>query len=84
MTKADMRLCFRRECTEPLQFEFEATTKRWFDVVISAIALILLSPVFAPVAVLIKFDSLGPVFFRQRRRGYNTAEFQVLDDDHAR
>jgi exopolysaccharide biosynthesis polyprenyl glycosylphosphotransferase len=57
--------------------QFEATTKRWFDVVVSAIALILLSPVFAAVALLIKFDSRGPVFFRQRRRGYNTAEFQI-------
>ena len=57
--------------------QFEATTKRWFDVLVSAIALILLSPLFVAVAVLIKFDSRGPVFFRQRRRGYNLAEFQI-------
>ena len=41
------------------------------------VALVLLSPVFAAVAVLIKLDSRGPVFFRQRRRGYNTAEFRI-------
>lgn len=57
--------------------QFEATTKRWVDVLVSAIALFLLSPLFAAVAVLIKLDSPGPVFFRQRRRGYNTAEFQI-------
>jgi Undecaprenyl-phosphate glucose phosphotransferase len=56
---------------------FEAATKRWFDILVSAIALLLLSPLFALIAVLIKCDSRGPVFFRQRRRGYNTAEFRI-------
>jgi polysaccharide biosynthesis protein PslA len=56
---------------------FEATTKRWFDAAASAVALILLSPLFAAVALLIKLDSRGPVFFMQRRRGYNTEEFRI-------
>ncbi len=56
---------------------FEALTKRWFDVTASAVALALVSPLFAAVALLIKFDSRGPVFFRQRRRGYNTEEFRI-------
>ena len=55
---------------------FEAMAKRWFDVVVSAIALLLLAPLFAVIALAIKFESQGPVFFRQRRRGYNTAEFK--------
>ena len=43
--------------------------KRVIDVVGSALALILLSPVFAALAVLIKLTSKGPVFFRQQRLG---------------
>ncbi|WP_415630916.1 sugar transferase [Propionibacterium sp.] len=43
--------------------------KRGFDIVVSAIALVLLSPVFLVVAGLIKRDDGGPVFFRQDRIG---------------
>ena len=41
--------------------------KRVFDVVVSAIALTVLSPVFLILAIIIKIDSPGPVFFRQER-----------------
>jgi lipopolysaccharide/colanic/teichoic acid biosynthesis glycosyltransferase len=47
--------------------------KRLIDIVGSASALILLSPVFAILAILIKLSSKGPVFFRQQRLG----QFQV-------
>jgi Undecaprenyl-phosphate glucose phosphotransferase len=63
--------------TRPPLGPFEAATKRWFDMVAAGAALILLSPLFAAIAVLIKFDSRGPVFFKQRRRGYNTEEFRI-------
>ncbi len=43
--------------------------KRAFDVVFSAIALVLLAPLFLVVALLIKLDDGGPVFFRQQRVG---------------
>jgi lipopolysaccharide/colanic/teichoic acid biosynthesis glycosyltransferase len=43
--------------------------KRLFDIVAAAAGLILLSPLFAIIAVLIKWDSAGPVFFRQSRIG---------------
>jgi exopolysaccharide biosynthesis polyprenyl glycosylphosphotransferase len=43
--------------------------KRAFDIVLSAITLVLLIPVFVVVAVLIKLDDGGPVFFRQERVG---------------
>ncbi len=56
---------------------FEAMAKRWFDLVVSAITLLLLAPLFAVIALAIKHESKGPVFFRQRRRGYNTAEFKI-------
>ena len=61
---------------EPLG-TFQALTKRVFDIALACIALVLLAPLFLGVAVLIKMDSPGPVFFRQRRRGYNLAEFGI-------
>ncbi|MBK9078047.1 MAG: exopolysaccharide biosynthesis polyprenyl glycosylphosphotransferase [Hyphomicrobium sp.] len=56
---------------------FEALSKRAFDIVSSGLALVLLSPLFLVIAILIKRDSPGPVFFRQRRRGYNLVEFGI-------
>lgn len=47
------------------------TVKRALDLVISALALIALSPLFAVIAILIKLDSDGPVFFIQERVGYD-------------
>ena len=41
--------------------------KRGFDIVVSGILLVVLSPIFLMLAVAIKFDSPGPVFFRQIR-----------------
>lgn len=45
--------------------------KRAMDVVISALALIALAPLFALVALAIAIESRGPVFFRQNREGLN-------------
>ncbi len=42
--------------------------KRAFDIIASLIGLVLLFPVFVILAILIKIDSAGPVFFRQDRR----------------
>jgi exopolysaccharide biosynthesis polyprenyl glycosylphosphotransferase len=50
--------------------------KRTLDVVVSAIGLIGLAPVFAVIALRIKADSAGPVFFRQTRVGIDTT-FQI-------
>ena len=52
-------------------------SKRIFDLCLSSIILLALVPVFAAVALLIKLDSGGPVFFRQRRRGLNQKEFRI-------
>jgi exopolysaccharide biosynthesis polyprenyl glycosylphosphotransferase len=52
--------------------------KRAFDVVASAATLLVLAPVLAAVAVAIKLDSRGPVFFRQRRVGLNGRTFQIV------
>ena len=51
--------------------------KRLFDLVAASVALLLFSPLLVMVAVLIKLDSDGPVFFRQNRRGFNHKEFRI-------
>jgi lipopolysaccharide/colanic/teichoic acid biosynthesis glycosyltransferase len=51
--------------------------KRLFDIVAAAAGLILLSPLFAIIAVLIKWDSAGPVFFRQSRIGRHFLPFFI-------
>lgn len=51
--------------------------KRVFDVTGAGFGLLFLSPVFAVVALLIKLDSPGPVFYRQERRGFNGDTFYI-------
>jgi len=51
--------------------------KRVMDVTLSAMAIIALAPLMTAVAIAIKLDSPGPVFFRQRRHGYMNEEFLV-------
>lgn len=52
--------------------------KRIFDIVSSLIAIILLLPVWIGVAIAIKKDSPGPVFFKQERRTKDGKVFQML------
>lgn len=51
--------------------------KRVFDIVVALILLILLSPVFLVLAIAIKIDSEGPVFFRQVRVTQYGKEFEI-------
>jgi lipopolysaccharide/colanic/teichoic acid biosynthesis glycosyltransferase len=52
-------------------------SKRLFDLVLAALGLVLLAPLFLLVAVWIKLDSPGPVFFRQERVGRGGAPFRI-------
>ena len=52
--------------------------KRAIDIVGAAVGLVLLAPVFAVVAVLIRLDSRGPVFFRQERVGRGGRPFAIF------
>lgn len=54
------------------------TLKRAIDLGAASIALVVLAPVFAYVALRVKLDSEGPVFFRQTRLGMNRREFTAL------
>ena len=51
--------------------------KRLFDVVVSGCGLIALSPLLIVVAIWIKLDSKGPVFFRQIRVGRHNKDFRI-------
>ena len=51
--------------------------KRVFDILGAALALLLLAPLLAAVALWVKFDSPGPVFFRQQRVGRHGVVFLI-------
>jgi exopolysaccharide biosynthesis polyprenyl glycosylphosphotransferase len=53
-------------------------TKRTFDLLLSMLGLLLLSPVLIIIALLVKLDSRGPVLFKQTRVGLDGNEFTML------
>jgi len=57
---------------------FEIASKRVFDLVVAALALIALTPFLLVVAALIWLDSPGPIFFVQRRYGFNQQPFRII------
>jgi exopolysaccharide biosynthesis polyprenyl glycosylphosphotransferase len=56
----------------------QAVAKRAFDLVLSAVAIVVLAPIMLIVAAVIKCSDPGPVFFKQRRVGRNGAPFDVF------
>ena len=52
--------------------------KRAFDVLFSCIGLILLTPVFIAIIVIIKLDSKGPILFIQQRVGLHNKDFNIF------
>ena len=58
--------------------KFHLLLKRTFDVVVSFLLLLILSPVFAFLAVAIKLDSKGPVFYRQTRVTRYGEKFRIF------
>lgn len=52
--------------------------KRAFDIFASGVGLIILTPLFVILAIWIKLDSPGPVFYRQVRVGYKNKDFRIF------
>ena len=52
--------------------------KRAIDFALAALALLVLAPLFAVIALAIKLESRGPVFFLQRRYGFNQEPFRIF------
>lgn len=63
---------------DPYYLDHWQTVKRVFDVVAVLIGLALLSPVFLLIAILIRIDSPGPIFYTQTRIGYGGKSFKIL------
>jgi exopolysaccharide biosynthesis polyprenyl glycosylphosphotransferase len=62
----------------PTPRKISLAVKRVVDVVGAALLLILLAPVMAAIAVAVRLDSEGPIFFRQRRCGKGGREFNMI------
>ena len=83
-TESETRAAWSRVADMPLarvsgtsEDERKALLKRAEDLIIGVLALIVFSPVMLGVALWIKLDSPGPVFFRQRRHGFNNESINV-------
>jgi lipopolysaccharide/colanic/teichoic acid biosynthesis glycosyltransferase len=59
-------------------YRLNLSLKRIFDFASSAIVLVILIPLFIGISIAIKFDSKGPIFFKQRRRTKNGRVFNML------
>ena len=55
-----------------------SVSKRFFDIVLSAIAIVIASPVMLATAIAIKLDDHGPVFYRQERLTLNGKVFKII------
>lgn len=64
--------------TEPPLSPSQASGKRFIDIVVSTLALVLLLPLFLIVAIAVKLDSRGPVFYTQERIGKDKRPFMII------
>ena len=55
-----------------------AATKRLMDVIVAALAIVVLSPLFLAIALLVVLDSPGPVFYRAERVGFRGRRLRML------
>jgi Undecaprenyl-phosphate glucose phosphotransferase len=58
--------------------DWDLVLKGFFDRVVGALLLLLVSPVLLLTAIAVKLDSRGPVFFRQKRYGFNNELIEVF------
>lgn len=65
------------DLTAPRIGEFQKNIKRMFDVIISLLALIILSPLMIWTAVKVKLSSPGPIIYRQERIGKSQKKFTI-------
>lgn len=64
-------------CSHPLT-EMQKFLKRTFDILFSIFAIIITSPVMILTSILVKVDSPGPIFYKQKRVGLNGKEYDVI------
>lgn len=64
-------------CSQPLS-KIQCFAKRLFDICFASFAILITSPVMLLTAILVKLDSPGPVFYKQKRVGLNGKEYNVI------
>ena len=69
------QLGFENESTRG--FSFYEAIKRLIDITCSFVGILVLSPLFIIIAIIVKFTSKGPIFFSQKRVGRNGKEFDM-------
>ncbi len=57
--------------------DWDVFIKTTFDKIVGSICLLLLSPLMLTIALAVKLDSPGPVFFKQKRYGFNNEEIEI-------
>ncbi len=57
--------------------KWDAVIKKAEDMILGSLITLMLLPILLIVAILIKIDSPGPIFFRQRRHAWNNSEFFI-------
>ena len=62
---------------QPSMSKIDSLVKRIFDIIFSLIVIIILSPLFLIVSILIKKDSPGPIIFKQTRYGIDSRKFGI-------
>ena len=65
------------DLNRPISSGLRSVAKDLFDKVFSAVALILIAPLFLVIAACVKYTSPGPVFFKQPRLGLNGKKFMI-------
>ena len=66
------------EIDRELMPKWERKLKRIFDVVVSLVAMLVLSPLYLYIAMRVKYSSPGPVFYRQERIGLKGKPFKII------
>jgi len=58
--------------------QWQKSLKRFIDILVSIIAMIILLPVYILISILVKFSSQGPIFFKQERVGLHKRTFNII------
>lgn len=66
------------EVRQELMPKWQRVVKRLIDVIISAMALLLLSPLFVYILIRVKWSSPGPIFYQQERIGWHQKPFHII------
>ncbi len=78
LTVTPLRVVQSSEALSPPLLYLTSKRKRALDIFVSSIGVLVLAIMFIPVALAIKLNTPGPIFYRQRRQGRNGVEFSLI------